>query len=264
VKWPDPISAGKPNSTVVAAGIDWFPEKALFEEYAWFGRGHGHDLAPFDVYFGEEVRGLRWPVVQEKGTGKWKETPWRFNEKYDPYVKAGSGIDFYGTAMKSLPSGNLDQVTEPTKTSLLGKAKIFFRPYATPAESPGGEWDLWMCTGRVMEHWHSGSMTRRVPWLHAAVQQALLWMHPKDAESRGLKPGDVAWVESRRGKVMARVETGGRNRMPRGTVYVPWFDEGVFINRVTLDATDPISKETDFKKSAVKVYKATEVAGVTP
>jgi len=52
--------------------------------------------------------------------------------------------------------------------------------------------------------------------------------------------------------------------MPRGTVYVPWFDEGVFINRVTLDATDPISKETDFKKSAVKVYKATAVAGVTP
>jgi nitrate reductase NapA len=63
---------------------------------------------------------------------------------------------------------------------------------------------------------------------------------------------------------MARVETGGRNRMPRGYVYVPWFDEGVFINRVTLDATDPISRETDFKKSAVKVYKAVATAGVTP
>ena len=264
VKWPDATSAGKPNSTVVAAGIDWFPEKALFEEYAWFGRGHGHDLAPFDVYFGEQVRGLRWPVVQEKGTGKWKETLWRFNEKYDPYAAVGSGFDFYGKAMKSLPKGTLDAVTDQAKTSLLGKAKIFFRPYAAPAESPGGEWDLWMCTGRVMEHWHSGSMTRRVPWLHAAVQEAMLWMHPKDAESRGLKTGDVAWVESRRGKVMARVETGGRNRMPRGTVYVPWFDEGVFINRVTLDATDPISKETDFKKSAVKVYKAQVVAGVTP
>jgi nitrate reductase NapA len=121
-----------------------------------------------------------------------------------------------------------------------------------------------MCTGRVMEHWHSGSMTRRVPWLNAAVQEAVLWMHPRDAESRGLKTGELAWIESRRGKVMARVETAGRNRMPRGYVYVPWFDEGVFINRVTLDATDPISRETDFKKSAVKVYKAQAVAGVRP
>ena len=81
-------------------------------------------------------------------------------------------------------------------------------------------------------------------------------MHAKDAEARGLAPGELAWVESRRGKVMARVEVGGRNRMPRGTVYVPWFDEGVFINKVTLDATCPISKQTDFKKCAVKVYKA--------
>ena len=52
------------------------------------------------------------------------------------------------------------------------------------------------------------------------------------------------------------VETAGRNRMPRGTAYVPWFDEGVPINKVTLDATCPISKETDFKKCAVKVSKA--------
>jgi nitrate reductase NapA len=63
-------------------------------------------------------------------------------------------------------------------------------------------------------------------------------------------------VESRRGKVKVRLETGGRNRMPRGMVYVPWFDEGVLINKVTLDATCPLSKETDYKKCAVKVYKA--------
>jgi nitrate reductase NapA len=51
------------------------------------------------------------------------------------------------------------------------------------------------------------------------------------------------------------VEIGGRDRMPRGMVYVPWFDEGVPINKVTLDATCPISKETDFKKCAVRVSK---------
>jgi nitrate reductase (cytochrome) len=255
VAWPDPVARGHQNHTVLHAGLDWFPEKALFEEYAGFGRGHGHDLAPFDVYLRDDVRGLRWPVVDGK------ETPWRFNDQYDPYARKGSGIDFYGKAMKALPSGDLEKVTDPKLVALTGKAKIFFRPYASPPESPDGTWDLWLCTGRVLEHWHSGSMTRRVPALHAAVPQAEIFMHPKDAGARGLAQGELAWVESRRGKVQARVQLQGRNKVPRGLVYVPWFDEGVFINKVTLDATCPISKEIDFKKCAVKVTKVAAVAG---
>lgn len=112
----------------------------------------------------------------------------------------------------------------------------------------------------MLEHWHSGTMTRRVPQLFAAVPEALLFLHPKDAEARGLKEGELACVESRRGKVLARITTGGRNRVPRGLVYLPWFDEGVFVNKLTLDATCPISKETDFKKCAVKVTRATQVS----
>ena len=72
--WPDPVAEGGENCTVEAAGIEWFPEKALFEEYAQFGRDHAHDLADFDLYYEPEVRGLRWPVINGK------ETPWRFNE----------------------------------------------------------------------------------------------------------------------------------------------------------------------------------------
>jgi nitrate reductase NapA len=250
VAWPDPVARGHENHTVIHAGIDWFPEKALFQEYAAFGRQHGHDLADFDVYFRDDVRGLRWPVVGER------ETPWRFNERYDPYVGKGRGIEFYGDAMKALPSGDLEHVTDPRLTSLAGKAKIFYRPYAAPAESPDATYDLWLCTGRVLEHWHSGTMTRRVPALHQAMPEALLYMHPGDAAARGLAQGDVAWIESRRGRIRARVEAAGRNRTPRGLVFVPWFDEGVFINKVTLDATCPISKQIDFKKCAVKVTKA--------
>jgi nitrate reductase NapA len=251
VKWPDPVANGCDNHTVTHAGIDWFPEKALFEEYTAFGRDHAHDLADFDTYYRDDVRGLRWPVVNGK------ETAWRFNEEYDPYVEKGSGFDFYGPAAKALPRGDLDDVTDPETVSLAGKAKIFFRPYAAPPESPVGQYDLWLATGRVLEHWHSGTMTRRVPELHAAVPTALLYIHPKDAEQRGLEENELAWVESRRGKIQARVTTAmDRNRVPRGLVFVPWFDEGVFINKVTLDATCPISKQTDFKKCAVKVYKA--------
>jgi nitrate reductase NapA len=259
VAWPDPVGKGAQNCTVEAARISWFPEKALFEEYARFGRGHGHDLAPFDVYLRDDVRGLRWPVVDGK------ETRWRFNEEHDSYARKGSGVDFYGKAMKKLPQGDLSGPGKGEKVSLDGKAKIFFRPYAPPPEVPDGTYDLWLSTGRVLEHWHSGTMTRRVPQLHAAMPEAVLWMHPKDAEARGLARGELARVESRRGHVLARVETKGRNRPPRGLVYLPWFDEGVLVNRVTLDATCPISKETDFKKCAVKVARADgKLAGRTP
>jgi nitrate reductase NapA len=250
VAWPDPVANGRANSTVAALGEEWFPEKALFDEYVQFGKGHQHDLAEFDTYFGDDVRGLKWPVVNGK------ETAWRFNEEYDPYVSKGSGFEFYGKALKALPSGNLDGVTDSEKTSLAGKAKIFFRPYAAPPEQPDQVYDLWLSTGRVLEHWHTGTMTRRVPELHKAVPTAQIFMHPGDASARDLARNDVVFVESRRGKVKAVVETEGRNRPPKGYTFVPFFDESVFINKVTLDATCPLSKETDFKKCAVKVYRA--------
>jgi nitrate reductase NapA len=249
VKWPDPVAKGHDNHTATLLGDGWFPEKALFDEYVAFGRGNGHDLADFDVYYRDDVRGLRWPVVDGK------ETPWRFNAKYDPYVKNGE-FEFYGKALKALPRGDLDKVTEPEPASLAGKAKIFFRPYAAPVEQPDENYDLWLSTGRVLEHWHTGTMTRRVPELHRAVPTAQVFVHPDDAEARELNSNDVVWLESRRGKIKAVVETRGRNRMVRGMVFVPFFDEGVFVNKLTLDATCPLSKETDFKKCAIKMYKA--------
>ncbi len=248
--WPGRVGAGAPNSTVEDLGVDWFVEKGLFEEYATFGRGHHHDLAPFDRYFDEDVRGLRWPVVDGK------ETLWRFNEDYDPYVTKGAGFEFYGPALKAIPSGDLDGVTDKTKTPLPGRAKIFFRPYAAPPEAPDADYDLWLSTGRVLEHWHTGTMTRRVPELHRAVPAAQIFMNPEDAKARGLRRNDLVYVESRRGRVKAVVETRGRNRPPQGYTFVPFFDESVFINKVTLDVTCPMSKEIDFKKCAVKVYKA--------
>lgn len=210
---------------VEARHFGFYVQKGLFEEYATFGRGHGHDLAPFDTY--HQVRGLRWPVVDGK------ETLWRYREGSDPYVTPGKGVEFYG---------NKD-----------GKARIIAAPYEPPAESPDGEYDLWLVTGRVLEHWHSGSMTMRVPELFKAFPGARCFMHPEDARKRGLNQGAEITVISRRGEMRTRVETRGRNRMPPGVVFVPWFDASQLINKTTLDATDPISKQTDFKKCAVKI-----------
>jgi nitrate reductase NapA len=206
----------------------FYIHKGLFEEYAEFGRGKAHDLAPYDVY--HQVRGLRWPVVDGK------ETLWRFREGYDPYVPKGEGVRFYG---------------KPD-----GKAWIFALPYEPAAESPDEEYPFWLATGRVLEHWHSGSMTQRVPELYRSFPDAVCFMHPDDAEEVGMRRGDEVRVQSRRGEIRTRVETKGRNKPPRGLVFVPWFDARQLINKVTLDATDPISKQTDFKKCAVRLIKA--------
>jgi nitrate reductase NapA len=96
-------------------------------------------------------------------------------------------------------------------------------------------------------------MTQRVPELYKAFPDAVVFMHPDDAAARGLRRGSEVKVASRRGEIVTRVETRGRNRPPRGLVFVPWFDASQLINKLTLDATDPISKQTDFKKCACKV-----------
>lgn len=221
-----------PNSERDAAYLNseaddfgFYVQKGLFEEYAQFGRGHGHDLANFDDY--HNARGMRWPVVNGK------ETRWRYREGYDPYVEKGSGVQFYG---------------HPDKRAL-----IFALPYEPPAESPDAEYPFWLSTGRVLEHWHTGTMTNRVEELHAAVPNALVYMNHEDAEALGVRRGSEVRVISRRGTVRVRVETRGRVKPPRGLVYIPFFDATRLVNNVTLDATDPISLQTDFKKCAVKI-----------
>lgn len=233
----------------VFKGYEFFLQKYLWEEYRKFGLGHGHDLAYFDDY--HKVRGLRWPVVNGK------ETLWRFNSKYDFYAKKfGNGKEFvfYGNKDAKIKNGTLKDIGYKD-VNINNKAKIYLRPYMDPCEMPDNKYPLWLCTGRVLEHWHSGTMTMRVPELYRAVPSALCYMNELDATSSNIKQGDLIWVESRRGKVKAMVELRGRNKPPKGLIYIPWFDENVLINKVCLDATCPISKQTDFKKCAVKIYK---------
>ena len=222
----DQLQKGFNNSE--SKDFGFYLQKGIYEEYRRFqyeGPKPGHEMAEFEVY--HKTRGLRWPVIDGK------ETLWRFREGYDPHVKKGEGVKFYG---------------KPD-----GKANIIFAPYEPAAESPDKEFDLWLSTGRVLEHWHSGSMTNRVPELHRAYPNAKLYMHPQDAKDRDFIRGQEVMVATRRGKVRTRVETRGRNRPPRGLVFMPWFDASQLVNKLTLDATDPLSKETDFKKCACKV-----------
>ncbi len=203
----------------------FYVQKGLFEEYRQFAGRNKYDLAPFEVY--HEVRGLRWPVVDGR------ETRWRYRAGDDPHVTASEGVEFYGMAD--------------------GRARIMALPYEPPAEAPDDEYDLWLVTGRVLEHWHTGSMTMRVPELYSAYPGARLYMHPTDAADRGLRRGTEVRIQTRRGEINSRVETTGRNRMPRGVVFIPFFDASQLINKCTLDANDPISRQSDYKKCAVRI-----------
>ncbi|MBB5696376.1 periplasmic nitrate reductase subunit alpha [Muricoccus pecuniae] len=228
-----PLSELSPaHNNQEAKHFGFYVQKGIWEEYIRCGAGHGHDYAPFDTY--HEARGLRWPFVDGK------ETRWRYREGHDPYVEKGSGIQFYGNPDK--------------------RANLIGAPYEPPAETPDADYDMWLVTGRVLEHWHSGSMTLRVPELYKAFPGAVLFMHPEDAQRRGLHRGQEVRIVSRRGEIRSRVEIRGRNRMPRGVVFVPFFDASQLINKVTLDATDPISKQTDYKKCAVKIVALTTPA----
>ncbi len=174
---------------------------------------------------------MLWPVVNGK------ETPYRYTAGYDPYVKKTSGAHFY----KAVGYGE--------------KAAFFIRPYHPPAEVPDQAYPYWLTTGRVLEHWHSGSMTQRIPQLHQAVPNAYVEMNRADAEREGLKKGDRVKVASRRGTLELTVEVDGRGRPPRGTLFVPFFDESYLVNVLTLDAMDNISKQPDFKKCAVRLQR---------
>ena len=210
-------------------------DKALFEEYRKFTRLKHKDLAPYDEYV--KARGMRWPVTKQSD-GRWRETRFRFSGFDDPYVREGATIDFYHS---------------PTKD---GRAQLWFRPYAPPPEVPDASYPFWLCTGRVLEHWHTGSMTMRVPPLRRAMPAAYVEVNRSDARRLRITDGDMVTIETRRGKLTLPAWIDGRGRVPVGSLFVPFFDETRLINELTLEAFDPFSKQPDYKKCAARLRRA--------
>jgi len=209
-------------------------DKILYEEYRPLTHMKRKNVAPYDELAAS--RGLRWPVTQDE-TGNWVETKRRFVEGEDPYVKKGRSVDFYWGPDEK------------------GKARIWARPYKAAPEEPDEEYPFWLCTGRVLEHWHTGTMTRRVPQFHSAMPKAYVELHPKDAARFKISTGDRVKIVSRRGELTLQAWINGRSLPKEGFIFVPFFDESLLINKVTLHAYDAMSKEPDYKKCAVRIEK---------
>ncbi|MEX0585249.1 MAG: molybdopterin dinucleotide binding domain-containing protein, partial [Pirellulales bacterium] len=99
------------------------------------------------------------------------------------------------------------------------------------------------------------TMTRRVPQLSRAMPTAYVEVHPDDADALNLRQGEIVVVESRRGATELPVWINGRGKPPRGTIFVPFFDETKLINNVTLDEHDPFSKQPDYKKCSARIRR---------
>jgi formate dehydrogenase major subunit len=138
----------------------------------------------------------------------------------------------------------------PTPT---GRAKLVPADLIPAAEQPDREYPFVLITGRQLEHWHTGSMTRRSSVLDVIEPFAVAMIHPLDLEKLGAVPGDIVTVESRRGKVAlhARAEEG----TPRGGVFLPFCYYEAAANLLTNPALDPFGKIPEFKYCAVRLSK---------
>jgi nitrate reductase NapA len=174
-------------------------------------------------------RGLLWPCPTEDHPG----TPRRYVEGSDPFVKPGQGVDFYG---------NKD-----------GRAVVYLRPYVPSPEKTSAEFPLLLTTGRVLEQWHTATMTGRIADLARASGAAAVELNDQDAFGLAVKDGDAVEVTSRYGTIRgtARVTSSPR----RGVVFASFWDVRLLINKVVSDHVDPTSKEPEFKVTAVRVRK---------
>ncbi len=134
-----------------------------------------------------------------------------------------------------------------------GRAKIVPAEWTAAPELPDAAYPYVLNTGRLLEHWHTGVMTRRASALDAIAPEAFVAVHPDDAAEIGVTDGDRVEVASRRGRIQLAVKL--TTREIRGAVFVPFHFREAAANLLTLDELDPDGKIPEFKFCAVSVTR---------
>jgi formate dehydrogenase major subunit len=143
--------------------------------------------------------------------------------------------------------------TEKFKTND-GLAHLVPAEWLPARELPDEQYPFVLNTGRMLEHWHTGSMTRRSYALDAIAPKPLVFIHPDDAAALGLADGDIARVSSRRGTI--ELETRVSHREARGNVFIPFHFREAAANLLTIDEIDPYGKIPEFKFCDVHIEPA--------
>lgn len=132
-----------------------------------------------------------------------------------------------------------------------GRGKIVPANIVPPDELPDSHYPMVLSTGRVLEHWHTGSMTRRADVLDALEPEAIAFMSPREIHRFGLEPGDMFRIETRRGAVELKVRAD--RDVPEGMVFMPFCYAEAAANLLTNPALDPMGKIPEFKFCAARV-----------
>lgn len=178
-----------------------------------------------------KTSGLLWPCPTEDHPG----TKIRYVRGEDPMVPADhpDKYFFYGN-----PGG---------------KAIVWLRPHKPAAEEPDAEYPFVMTTGRVIDQWHTGTMTNKVPEIRKSFPNAYVEINAQDAKRLNINNGDSVSVETRRGKLTLPAVVG-EVCLP-GLIFTPFFDAKKIVNDLTVDAVDDISKQPEFKICAARIAK---------
>jgi formate dehydrogenase major subunit len=139
-----------------------------------------------------------------------------------------------------------------------GRGRFVPCEYAPARELPDSEYPLVLNTGRVLEHWHTGTMTRRSKALDALSPAPFVEIHPADAGRLGIRSGDWVRVSSRRGEVRLGARLSART--PPGSVFIPFHFREAAANMLTIDALDPFGKIPEFKVCAVRIERIDEAS----
>lgn len=206
--------------------------QSIWDEYLKCTKGKDMDLTGATYERLKKVRGLRWPVPDENHPG----TTHRFvaGDPLFPQDKAkGKRMYFYN---------------KPD-----GRAVIFARPDKPPAEKTSAEYPIALTTGRILEQWHTMTMTGQVKELVRAVPRPYVEINPADAKELSIKNKDQVRMITKRGSLEVEAKVVDKPR--KGTIFVPFHWPESLTNILTLDAVDPGSKEPEYKVAACRLEK---------
>jgi len=189
---------------------------------------------------------------------------WEYSHPSDIFREmAGVNPDYAGVTYERIDNVGLiypvpDEAHPGTPTLFTedfprGRGKFHPLDYVPAMEAVDDEYPFILTTGRVLEHWHGGSMTRNSS-LNSVFPEARMEMHPADAEIHGIRNGDPVRVTSRRGEVVLRVIVTEKTTV--GVVFIPFHFVEAAANLLTNDALDPQAKIPEFKACAVQVFPA--------
>lgn len=178
---------------------------------------------------------------------------------------AGVNSDYAGITYERIdrvgliyPVPDMDHPGTPTlftESFPRGRGKFHTLDYVPVREEANDEYPFILTTGRLLEHWHGGTMTRNSA-LNEIYPEARVEIHPADAEIHGIRNGDPVKVQSRRGEIVVRASVTEKTSV--GVVFLPWHFHEAAANLLTNDALDPQAKIPEFKACAVQVFPARE------